>query len=83
MVRGSYSPTKRRSSPEESRVVKFLDAVKRGELTREELLTGYFSLVYSRSGSYRAAGRLLGIDWRTVKELVDVELVRQFAAELE
>lgn len=83
MVRGSYSPTKRRSSPEGSRVVKFLGAVKRGELTREELLTGYFSLVYSKSGSYRAAGRLLGIDWRTVKEVVDVELVRQFAAELE
>jgi transcriptional regulator with PAS, ATPase and Fis domain len=83
MVRGSYRPTKRRSSPEESQVVKFLEAVKRGELTREELLTGYFSLVYSRSGSYRAAGRLLGIDWRTVKEVLDVELVRQFTAELE
>ena len=59
-------------------MARFHKNVEDGDLSREELLTAYFSLVYSKSGSYRAAGRQLGVDWRTVKEIVDSELARQF-----
>jgi hypothetical protein len=83
MIRGSYVPTVRQSSPKKSRVATFLGAVDGGELSRDKLLTSYFSLVYAKLGSYRAAGRQLGVDWRTVKEVVDAELVRQFAASVE
>ena len=57
-----------------------LQALEDGDLSREELLTAYFSLVYAKSGSYRAAARQLGVDWRTVKETVDSELAQRFAA---
>jgi hypothetical protein len=80
MIRGVYIPTARQGPPEQSQVARFLQNIKEGDLSREELLTGYFSLVYAKSGSYRAAGRRLGIDWRTVKEAVDAELARQFSA---
>lgn len=79
MVRGSYIPTRRPPS-EKSPLAKFLSDVEGGEINREELLRGYFSLVYAKSGSYRATGRQLGVDYRTVKGLVDAELARQFAA---
>ena len=79
MIRGTYDPTGRQALTERSRLAKFLKNVEEGDFSREELLTGYFSLVYSKSGSYRAAGRQLGVDWRTVKETVDAELARQLA----
>jgi transcriptional regulator with AAA-type ATPase domain len=78
MVRGSYLPN-RRPPREKSPLAQFLSDVEGGELDREQLLSGYASLVYAKSGSYRATGRQLGIDWRTVKELVNAELVQQFA----
>lgn len=78
MIRGEYVPTGCQSSTERAPVAKFLKNVEDGDLSREELLTAYFSLVYSKSGSYRAAGRQLGVDWRTVKEIVDSVLARQF-----
>jgi DNA-binding NtrC family response regulator len=80
MIRGVYVPTRRRAPANRPPVAKFLKNVEEGDLSREELLTAYFSLVYARTGSYRAAGRQLGVDWRTVKEIVDSEIVRQFAA---
>jgi hypothetical protein len=78
MIRGEYVPTERPAPTKRAPVAKFLKNVEDGDLSREELLTAYFSLVYSKSGSYRAAGRQLGVDWRTVKENVDSELARRF-----
>ena len=78
MIRGEYVPTERQSPTKRTPVAKFLKNVENGDLSREELLTANFSLVYSKSGSYRAAGRQLGVDWRTVKEIVDSELARKF-----
>ena len=78
MIRGVYVPAGRQASGRRAPVAQFLQNVEEGDLSREELLTAYFSLVYSKSGSYRAAGRQLGVDWRTVKEIVDPELARQY-----
>ncbi len=79
MIRGSYVPARRQSAPETSHVAKFTTDVKEGRLNRDQLLSGYFSLVYAKFGNYRATARQLGVDWRTVKELVDADLARQFA----
>jgi len=45
------------------------------QLTADELLTRYCTLVYARSGSYEAAAKLLGLDRRTVKAKVDERLL--------
>ncbi len=42
-----------------------------GRLTADQLLAGYVTLIYSRTGSYEAAARQLGLDRRTVKAKVD------------
>ena len=78
LIRGVYVPTGRQSPTKPAPMAKFLKNVEEGDLSREELLTAYFSLVYSKSGSYRAAGRQLGVDWRTVKEIVDAKVARRF-----
>ncbi|MCO6044244.1 sigma 54-interacting transcriptional regulator [Aeoliella sp. ICT_H6.2] len=79
MIRGNYVPSGRKTPTEQAPVARFLKSVEDGDFSRDELLSAYFSLVYSRSGSYRAAGRRLGVDWRTVKEIVDSDLAREFA----
>jgi transcriptional regulator with AAA-type ATPase domain len=83
MIRGTYSPTRRgrRTNGPPSALQEFLADVQAGRLQREELLKTYFSLVYSQCGSYRAASRRLGTDWRTVQRMVDTDLVQRFAAE--
>ena len=70
MIRGVPVPAGRQPPTKREPVAKSLSNVEDGDVSREELLTDYFSLVYSKSGSYRAAGRRLGVDWRTVKYLV-------------
>jgi hypothetical protein len=70
MIRGDYTPRVRPSADELSPDDEFLHKVAGGRLTREELLQGYFSLVYSKTGSYRGAARQLGVDWRTVQHTV-------------
>lgn len=79
MIRGSYIPARTQTSLKKSQVAEFLAAVETGTLDRDQLLSGYFSLVHARTGSYRATGRQLGVDWRTVKEIVDVNLAGKFA----
>jgi hypothetical protein len=49
-------------------------------LDRDNLIRAYVSLVYSKTQNFRKAGRILGVDWRTVKELADMNLVGQFNA---
>ena len=45
--------------------------VRDGRLTADELLVRYVTLIYSRTDSYEAAARQLGLDRRTVKAKVD------------
>lgn len=78
MIRGSYRPSHRKRYANDSPLGSFIAKVANGELTREELLKYYFSLVYSKHGSFRAAALQLGTDWRTVKEVVDRELAHRF-----
>lgn len=78
VIRGNYTPARRQRIVDSSPLRGFLTKVEKGELSRDELLRGYFSLVYSNCGSFRAAAKQLGTDWRTVKETIDRKLVLQF-----
>jgi DNA-binding NtrC family response regulator len=63
LIRRNYQPPRVEGD-------EFLDAVRRGELTADELLAGYCARVYARAGSYEEAARRLGMDRRTVKAKV-------------
>lgn len=74
LIRGTYVPVPAAPPPvKRTEFEKFLAAVENGELDREKLLQGYFSHVYQKTGSYRTAGQRLGVDWRTVKEIVGIQ----------
>ncbi len=49
-----------------------------GELTADELLRRYCTLVYASTGSYEATARRLGLDRRTVRAKVDAALLDEF-----
>ena len=51
------------------------ESVATGELTAEELLRRYCTLVYSQTGNYQDAARRLELDRRTVKSRIDTELL--------
>ncbi|MCX5771147.1 MAG: sigma 54-interacting transcriptional regulator [Candidatus Hydrogenedentes bacterium] len=70
LIRKTYHPTQGVSALPKPRE-EFLDAVKAGRLTADDLLRKYCTLVYAETGSYLETGRRLGIDRRTVKERID------------
>jgi DNA-binding NtrC family response regulator len=76
MIRGSYCPHKAtsRSAPESGPVDELLRQVREVEVTADELLGRYYALALDRSdGSYSEAGRRVNVDWRVVKNRLDVE----------
>lgn len=79
MIRGSYVPLGSVPKPfPDTKLNEFLNAVRDVTLDRDNLVRSYVSLVYSKTQNFRKAGRILGVDWRTVKELADMNLVKQF-----
>ena len=48
-------------------------------MTADELLVRYVTLIYSRTGSYEAAARQLGLDRRTVKAKVDERFLERLS----
>jgi len=68
LVRGRYDPPVAGQTGDAASDL--ADAITRADLTAEQLLRRYCQLVYQRTGSYEAAGRLLDLDRRTVKAKV-------------
>jgi hypothetical protein len=71
MIRGSYRlPMSPREGAGGLRPLEeLLHSVRNVELAADELRGCYYALAYSRSDeSWTAAGRRLGVDWRTVKD---------------
>lgn len=56
----------------------FVRSLLAGEMTLEEVSMHYASLVYAKTGRYDLASQKLGIDWRTVKDKVNDDLVSKF-----
>jgi hypothetical protein len=71
LVRGEYHPEPMRASGD------LASQLERGELSAEDLLRHYCTAVYARTGSYEEAARRLGLDRRTVKAKVDLELLER------
>ena len=71
LVRGVYHPEPVRASGDLG------SQLERGELSADELLRRYCTIVYAQTGSYEEAARRLGIDRRTVKAKVDLELLER------
>jgi hypothetical protein len=74
MIRGSYRPSlsSRDGASGLGPVDELLHNVRKVELTRGKLLGCYYALAYSRSDeNWTAAGRLLRVNWRTVRDRHD------------
>ncbi len=78
LVRKEYRPpqVRPRSTHEE-----FSRAFTGGELTADELLRRYCTLVYAQTGSYEETARRLQLDRRTVKSKIDRHLLERFLAQ--
>jgi DNA-binding NtrC family response regulator len=72
MIRREYRPAKSLPTSLDDPV---FGAALRGELTADELLRRYCTLVYSRTQSYEETARRIGLDRRTVKAKVDGTLL--------
>jgi ActR/RegA family two-component response regulator len=51
------------------------EALYAGELTAEELLRRYTTLVYAQTGNYQETARRLELDRRTIKSKIDPDLL--------
>ena len=81
MIRKSYTPAKPDrvvdgASPRE----RLWQAVAEGRLSLLELTEHYVSMVYAVEGRYDHAAQRLGIDWRTLRQKLNPELVKVYSA---
>ena len=71
LIRGEYRPAGNGGGVRERLAEEMLS----GELTADEVLKRYCTIVYAQAGSYEEAARRLELDRRTVKSRVDPELL--------
>ncbi len=71
LVRGAYHPAAAPAGHDACGFDALSESVRAGQLTADELLDRYCTLIYARSGSYEEAARRLAMDRRTVKSKVD------------
>ncbi len=76
LIRRAYTPPRESGNkPAVDAQQELLGAILGGELTADELLRRYCTLVFRATGSYEATARRLQIDRRTVRAKVDAELL--------
>ncbi|HZW32408.1 MAG TPA: sigma 54-interacting transcriptional regulator [Isosphaeraceae bacterium] len=77
MIRNHYQPP---GSAEPVAAVEaveaFLGEVRDGSLTSAGLLGKYYAWVLSRTGTYVAASKQLGVDWRVVRKRIDLNFLQ-------
>jgi DNA-binding NtrC family response regulator len=74
LIRHEYRPQHLGSN---SAARDFVDEIHAGELTADELLRRYCTLIYSRTKNLEETARRLKLDRRTVKAKVDPEMLRE------
>jgi transcriptional regulator with PAS, ATPase and Fis domain len=75
MIRQEYRPAKPTPTASGDADDPIFAAARRGELTADELLRRYCTLVYSQTKSYEETARRIGLDRRTVKAKIDASLL--------
>jgi len=73
MLRGTYEPRRIRSGPYE----RIAQSMLAGEVTADELLRNYSTLLYAQSRNYSAVAETLKVDRRTVRAKIDPTLLRE------
>jgi transcriptional regulator with PAS, ATPase and Fis domain len=76
MIRREYRPAAMDRAAEDPRA-RLAAGIAGGTLTADELLRQYCTLVYAKLENYEATARRLGLDRRTVKSMVDPELLAE------
>lgn len=71
LIRGRYSPVAR-STPHDA-LQPLLDQMRAGAASLDAVVSQYTAWVYAREGTYTGAGRILGIDRRTVRDAIHPE----------
>lgn len=83
LIRKSYTPVGRIPAVDPNGVPDrpaqgidtFVRSLLAGQMTLDEVSELYVTMVYVQLGQYDLAGKRLGVDWRTVKDKVNVELI--------
>jgi len=68
IVRGSYVPARQQAVTASDR---FTAEIKAGQLTADELVSRYCTLIYSETNNYEETARRVKLDRRTVKAKID------------
>lgn len=74
MIRREYRPAVTARAAEDP-CERLIAGITGGTLTADELLRQYCTLVYAKRKNYEATARQLGLDRRTVKSKIDLELL--------
>ena len=78
LIRKEYRPPQAHTLPaREDFSEEFSRAIVSGTLTADELLQQYCTWVYLQTGNYEGTARRLGLDRRTVKSKIDLQLLKQ------
>ena len=77
LIRGSYTPALVQGAFGQSASAhdEVMQRMRLGEMSADELLSAYCTLVYAREGTYEGAAKRLGVDRRTVSAKVDADLL--------
>ena len=73
LIRGEYHPAARMAAENPRQALG--EEILAADLSAEEVLGRYCTLVYAETGNYQEAARRLGLDRRTVKARVDPYLL--------
>ncbi len=77
MIRQDYRPPLNQQVGAEQRAADgFTARLMACKFSSDDLLRHYYTLVYKNTGSYKAAAEVLEIDWRTVRDKVDPEVLK-------
>jgi len=80
MIRKSFTPAKvKHTDVADSPQDRLAAAIAAGQFSLDELSEHYVSLIFAAEGRYDQAAARLGVDWRTVKQKLNRELVRIYS----
>jgi transcriptional regulator with AAA-type ATPase domain len=74
LIRRDYRPSRSSASSSDA-LTSTIEEFRHAQLTANELLSRYCTMVYRETGSYEETSRRIGLDRRTVKSKIDRELL--------